>query len=295
MNENRLLTSGSVVPMITPMTSDAGGIDPKGIAALVEWHIANGTTGLFTVCTTGEMFHLNEDEMVEAVKATVEAASGRITIIAGLPFAGIDRKIAVGRRYAEVGASGIVAVQPYEDPLDEQVWYEHFMRFADAVAAPVLIYENPKWPTCLTPHLVARLSSSGRYVGMKDCTGDVERLAAMSDSGGGAFGVMQAVQEQLVSSFICGATGACCTASNTYPHLYRKIFDLMTSNRIAEAYEVQSKIRRWLLLYKQANSAKHVLNAIGLPINVASRRDGTVTGERLAHARTLAELVKEEI
>ena len=70
-------------------------------------------------------------------------------------------------------------MQPYEDPLDEQVWYEHFMRFADAVAAPVLIYENPKWPTCLTPHLVARLSSSGRYVGMKDCTGDVERLAAM--------------------------------------------------------------------------------------------------------------------
>ena len=106
---------------------------------------------------------------------------------------------------------------------------------------------------------------------------------------------MQAVQEQLVSSFICGATGACCTASNTYQHLYRQIFDLMTSNRIAEAYEVQSKIRRWLLLYKQANSAKHVLNAIGLPINVASRRDGTVTGERLAHARTLAELVKAEI
>lgn len=73
---------------------------------------------------------------------------------------------------------------------------------------------------------------------------------------------MQAVQEQLVSSFICGATGACCTASNTYPHLYRQIFDMMTSNRIAEAYEVQSKIRRWLLLYKQANSAKHVLNRL---------------------------------
>jgi 4-hydroxy-tetrahydrodipicolinate synthase len=295
MTEHASLTRGSIPPMITPMTPDASGIDPQGIAALVEWHIDQGSTGLFVVCTTGEMFHLTAAEMVEAVKAAVEAANGRIPIIAGLPFPDLDSKIEVGRRYAEVGASGIVVVQPHEDPLDEQVWYEHFMRFADAVAAPVLIYENPKWPTCLTPHLVARLSASGRYVGMKDCTGDVERLVAMADAGKGGFGVMQAVQEQLLSSFICGATGSCCTASNTHPHLYRRIHDLVQDNRIDEAYALQEKIRRWLLLYKQANSAKHVLNAIGLPINVASRRDGTVTGERLAHARTLAELVKAEI
>lgn len=142
---------------------------------------------------------------------------------------------------------------------------------------------------------MARLSASGRYVGMKDCTGDVERLAAMADVGKGRFGVMQAVQEQLLSSFLCGATGSCCTASNTHPHLYRRIHDLIQSDSIDEAYVIQEKLRRWLLLYKQANSAKHVLNAIGLPINVASRRDGPVSGERLAYARTLAELVKAEI
>lgn len=295
MTDHRTLTHGSLPPMITPMTSDASGIDPEGIAALVEWHIAQGTTGLFVVCTTGEMFQLTADEMVEAVKAAVESANGRIPIIGGLPFPDLDRKIEVGRRYAEVGASGIVAVQPYEDPLDEQVWYEHFMRFADAVAEPVLIYENPKWPTCLTPHLVARLTASGRYIGMKDCTGDVERLAAIANAGKDGFGVMQAVQEQLLSSLMCGATGSCCTASNTHPHLYRRIYDLVKENRIDEAYAVQDKIRRWLLLYKQANSAKHILNAIGLPVNVASRRDGPVTGDRLAYARALAELVKAEI
>lgn len=289
------LAAGTIPPMITPMTADAASIDASGIASLVEWHIERGSTGLFVVCTTGEMFHLNDDEMVEAVAAAVDAAAGRIPIIGGLPFGDLEHKVAVARRYQEVGVGGIVAVQPYDDPLDENVWYEHYMRFADAVATPLLIYENPRWPTCLTPELVGRLASTGRYVGMKDCTGDIERLAAMADAGEGHFGVMQAVQEQLLSSALAGATGFCCTGSNTQPHLYRQLHDLVKRGNTAEAYAVQEKIRRWILIYNKANSAKTVLNALGLPINIASRRDGEVTGERLAFARTLAEMIAADL
>lgn len=285
------IAHGTVPPMVTPMTRDAAAVDPDGIAALVNWHIELGTTGLFVVCSTGEMFDLTAEEMVQAVGAAVKAADGRIPIIGGIPFPDVERKIEVGKRYEEVGAEGVVAIQPFEDQIDKDVWYDHYMRFADGVTIPVLIYEHPKWPPRLSPSLVGRLAASGRYVGMKDCTGDIDRLAAMNAAGKGKYGVMQAVQEKLVSSMLCGASGACCTGSNAFPHLYRQLYDLMQEGRVEEAYVVQDKIRRWLRLYK---SPKHILNAIGLPVNTANRKNAALNDDQLAAAHTLAELVRSE-
>ena len=289
------LAHGSVPPMVTPMTPDAAAIDPHGVEALVNWHIDLGTTGLFVICSTGEMFDLTPDEMVDAVETAVNAAAGLIPIVAGLPFPDVERKSDLAKRYEQVGAAGAVALQPYEDQVDEDVWYEHYMQLADAVKIPLLIYEHPKWPARITPDLVRRLAGSGRYVGMKDCTGDIERLAAMAKAGEGRYGVMQAVQEQLISAMLCGGSGGCCTASNTHPHLYRKLYDLMLEDRIDEAYEVQLKIRRWRKIYSAAGSPKQVLNLIGLPVNVASRKKAPLNDEQLEMAGTLADLVRAEL
>ena len=117
------LAHGSVPPMVTPMTEDAASIDRDGIAALVEWHIEAGTTGLFVVCSTGEMFALSQDEMVEIVEAAVISADGRIPIIAGLPFPDVNRKAEIAKRYETVGVDGGVALQPFESPADDDTMY----------------------------------------------------------------------------------------------------------------------------------------------------------------------------
>ena len=127
------LAHGSVPPMVTPMTEDAASIDRDGIAALVEWHIEAGTTGLFVVCSTGEMFALSQDEMVEIVEAAVISADGRIPIIAGLPFPDVNRKAEIAKRYETVGVDGGVALQPFESPADNDTMYEHYARLADEV------------------------------------------------------------------------------------------------------------------------------------------------------------------
>ncbi|HHZ91482.1 TPA: dihydrodipicolinate synthase family protein [Candidatus Poribacteria bacterium] len=153
------LAHGSVPPMVTPMTEDAASIDRDGIAALVEWHIEAGTTGLFVVCSTGEMFALNQDEMVEIVETAVISADGRIPIIAGLPFPDVNRKAKIAKRYETVGVDGGVALQPFESPADDDTMYEHYARLADEVKIPLFIYEHPKWQSThlLTPALVGRL------------------------------------------------------------------------------------------------------------------------------------------
>jgi 4-hydroxy-tetrahydrodipicolinate synthase len=293
------LAQGSYPPMITPMTQDASAIDPVGIKALIDWHIDAGSTGAFVVCSTGEMFDLTPDEMVQAVETAVIAAAGRIPVVGGLPFPDVESKLAVAQRYEEVGASGTVALQPFEDRYDDDVWYEHYMRVADGLKIPVLIYEHPKWKDMLlTPSLVGRLAASGRYIGMKDCTGDLCRLAAMAKAGEGRFGVMQAVQQELLSAILCGGSGACCTASNALPHVYREMWDVMQDGDIAGAYVVQQKIRDVLALYGKGASghgAKRMLNELGLPINVSWRKGGPLSEEQIAGNDQLIEFVKANI
>ena len=279
------LAHGSVPPMITPMTEDAASVDHDGIAALVEWHIEAGTTGLFVVCSTGEMFALSQDEMVEVVESTVIFADDRIPIIAGLPFPDVERKAEVAKKYEAVGAAGGVALQPFESPADDDLMYEHYARLADEVTIPLLIYEHPKWQLThlLTPALVGRLAATGRYFGMKDCTGDLSRLTAIAGVGKGQFGVMQAVQEQLLSALVCGSTGACATASNVYPSLYRRLYDTFQAGDIQKAYELQGTVRMLLDMYKASGGSKHVLNRLGLPISTATRHMREIT-EKQARA-----------
>ena len=291
------LTHGSVPPMVTPMTEDAASIDHDGIAALVEWHIEAGTTGLFVVCSTGEMFALNQDEMVETVESAVISADGRIPIIAGLPFSDVSRKAEIAKRYETVGADGGVALQPFENPADDETMYEHYARLADEVKIPLFIYEHPQWHSThlLTPALVDRLVAHGGYFGMKDCTGDLSRLAAMADVSEGKFGVMQAVQEQLLPSLLCGATGVCATASNAYPHLYRRLYDTFQAGDIQKAYELQNTMCVLLNMYKASGGPKHILHKLGLPVNTATRHTRKITEEQTQATNMLVAFVKEEL
>lgn len=293
------IAHGSFPPMITPMTADASGIDPVGIEALINWHIDAGTTGAFVVCGTGEMFRLTPDEMVEVVDAAVKASAGRIPVVAGLPFPSVEQRHALAKRYEEVGASGAVALQPWEEEYNDDAWYEHYMKIAEGVDIPFMIYEHPKWnDTLLTPSLVGRLASSGRYVGMKDCTGDLGRLAAMAKAGEGRFGVMQAVQERLLSAILCGGTGACATASNAGPALYRRVYDLVQEGKILEAWDAQKKIRELVPMYGKAgggNGTKHMLNKMGLPIHTSWRSGKELTEEQITAGDALIAFLQKVI
>ena len=147
----------------------------------------------------------------------------------------------------------------------------------------------------LTPALVGRLVAYGQYFGMKDCTGDLSRLVAMADVSEGQFGVMQAVQERLLPSLVCGATGVCATASNAYPHLYRRLYDTFQAGDTQKAYKLQNTMRVLLNMYKASSGPKHILNRLGLPISTAARHTREITEEQDQATNMLVAFVKEEL
>ncbi len=168
--------TGSIVALATPMGPNRA-VDYDALGALVEWHVEAGTDGLVIAGTTGESATLATDEHVELVARSVELASGRLPIIAGTGSNSTEQTLALTQACEGVGADGFLLVAPYYNKPPQEGLYRHFAAVAAGVAKPILLYNVPG-RTCsdILPVTVARLSEISNIVGIKDATGDVQRL-----------------------------------------------------------------------------------------------------------------------
>ena len=132
---------GSIVALITPFRN--GGIDEAALQALVEWHIEQGTHGLVPVGTTGESPTLSHAEHERVVELVIEAAAGRLPVIAGAGSNSTAEAISLARHAKQVGADAILVVTPYYNKPTQDGLYAHFKAIHDAVDLPLIIYNIP--------------------------------------------------------------------------------------------------------------------------------------------------------
>jgi 4-hydroxy-tetrahydrodipicolinate synthase len=174
---------GSLVALVTPMNHPAGGVAWKAFYRLVEWHIAQGSDGLVIAGTTGESATLNTDEHCQVIGAAVQAADGRVPVIAGTGSNSTREAIALSQRALELGAAACLSVVPYYNKPPQEGLYQHFRAIAEAVDIPQILYNVPGRTICdLLPETVARLALVPRIVGIKEATGKLDRLAAIRAS-----------------------------------------------------------------------------------------------------------------
>lgn len=170
--------TGSLVALVTPFAPDDT-LDRAALSALIDWHVEAGTAGLVIAGTTGESPTLTSDEHAELIAASVEQAAGRIPIVAGTGSNSTAQTIALSQRCEAAGVDGFLLVAPYYNKPTQEGLYQHFSAIADATSKPVILYNVPG-RTCsdIEPETVGRLSAHPRIVGIKDATGDLDRLAA---------------------------------------------------------------------------------------------------------------------
>jgi 4-hydroxy-tetrahydrodipicolinate synthase len=170
---------GSLVALVTPFGSD-NRVDYASLKGLIEFHVAQGSNGLVVAGTTGEAATLSRAEHCELIATAVELSAGRLPIIAGTGSNSTAQTIDLSR---DVGASGIDAyllVVPYYNKPMQEGMYRHFSAIADAVEKPVMLYNVPgRTVADMLPETIARLSRHGNIFGIKEATGDLDRLAAI--------------------------------------------------------------------------------------------------------------------
>ena len=123
---------GSMVALITPMRAD-GSVDEKAFQELVQWQIAEGTEGLIPVGTTGESPTLSHEEHKRVVELCVEAAAGRVPVIAGTGSNSTAEVIDFTRQAQKAGADAALVVTPYYNKPTQEVQYPHFKAIEAAV------------------------------------------------------------------------------------------------------------------------------------------------------------------
>jgi 4-hydroxy-tetrahydrodipicolinate synthase len=166
---------GSIPALVTPMRDD-GAIDFDAWDALLDFHLRAGTDGVVVGGTTGESPVLDRAELEELVRRARARLGGRIPVIAGSGTNGTAKTVALSKAAAAAGADALLVVTPYYNKPTQEGLYRHFTAVADAVEAPVILYNVPGRTACdMLPGTVARLSQHPRIVGVKEATGDIAR------------------------------------------------------------------------------------------------------------------------
>ena len=207
-----------MVALVTPMQDD-GSVDYESLAKLVEFHIENDTTAIVTMGTTGESATLNMDEHCEVIARTVALVKGRISVIAGTGANSTWEAIELTRCAQQGGADACLLVTPYYNKPPQQGLYLHHKKIAETVDIPQILYNVPgRTAVDMLPETVKRLSEVDNIIGIKDATGDLERLAQTQVLlGDSAFDIYSGDDDTGTEFMLRGGHGVISVTSNVAP------------------------------------------------------------------------------
>lgn len=168
--------TGSIVALITPM-DEKGQVDRASLKKLIDYHVANGTSAIVSVGTTGESATLSHEEHGDVVLMTVDLADGRIPVIAGTGANATAEAISLTQRFSNSGVVGCLTVTPYYNRPTQEGLFQHFKTIAEHTDLPQILYNVPSRTGCdMLPETVGRLAEVKNIIGIKEATGNLSRV-----------------------------------------------------------------------------------------------------------------------
>ncbi|OGL09157.1 MAG: 4-hydroxy-tetrahydrodipicolinate synthase [Candidatus Rokubacteria bacterium RIFCSPLOWO2_02_FULL_72_37] len=208
---------GSFVAMVTPFRN--GDVDEAKLRELVEFHVANGTDGLIPCGTTGESPTLSHDEHKRVVEIVIEAARGRLQVVAGTGSNSTAEAIGLTRHAERSGAAGALVVNPYYNRPTQEGLYRHFRAVAESVSIPIIVY-NIQSRTAVnveTPTL-ERLARDVRNVaGVKEASGSLDQMSQVIAACGPDFSVLSGDDNVTLPLMAIGGHGVISVIANLLP------------------------------------------------------------------------------
>ena len=168
--------AGAYTALITPFRRD-GSVDYDQLRKLVEFQIAGGIDGLVPVGTTGESPTVDAEEHIEIIRAVVQAAAGRVKVIAGAGANATSEALELTRKAIDAGVDGTLQVTPYYNKPTQAGLIRHFTAVAE-LGRPVVLYNVPGRTSCeIAVATVAELSKHPNIVALKEAGGSVDRVS----------------------------------------------------------------------------------------------------------------------
>jgi 4-hydroxy-tetrahydrodipicolinate synthase len=239
---------GCGTAIVTPFRED-GAIDEAALRNLVEWQIASGISLLVACGTTGETPTLDEQEWLRVIEIVVEAAAGRVPVLAGCTHNSTREAVEKTKRACGVrGLSALLSANPYYNKPTQEGQYQHFRAIADASGLPVVLYNIPgRSAVNLEPATVARLAEIDNIVGVKESSGNLQQITEIITSVPADFKVMAGDDNLALAILGVGGAGLVSVASNIIPAEMSAMVNAALAGDWDKAREMNRKYYRLML------------------------------------------------
>ena len=269
---------GSFTALVTPFSN--GALDEKAFRGLVDWQIAEGTSGLVPVGTTGESPTLSHDEHGQIVQWCIEQAKGRVPVIAGAGSNSTKEAIELARHAQQSGADAVLVVTPYYNKPTQEGMYQHFKAINDAIGIPIIIYNIPARSVIdMSVETMKRLFELENIAGVKDATANVVRVSQQRAAMGEGFNQLSGEDATALGFMAHGGHGCISVTSNVAPRLCAEFQNACLKGDYAAALKLQDKLmplHTALFIETNPAPAKYALSVLRKVRGHGAAADGLV-------------------
>ena len=259
--------NGSLVAIVTPMRAD-GGVDFAAWARLLEFHAAQGSSGVVVGGTTGESVTLAAAELRELTARACAQLRGRLAVIAGAGTSSTADTVERVAWLSELPIDGLLAVTPAYNRPTQAGLYQHFAAVAAAARKPLLLYNVPsRTAVDLLPPTVARLAQLAGIVGVKEAVADLARVRELRELCGPDFLILSGDDASARSAIAAGARGVISVTANVAPRAMSEMVAAALQGERAAADRLDAPLaalHRELFVEANPIPVKWVLEQMGM-------------------------------
>jgi 4-hydroxy-tetrahydrodipicolinate synthase len=284
---------GSFTALVTPF--DDGAIDEKAFRSMVDWQIAEGTSGLVPVGTTGESPTLSHEEHKLVVEWCVDQARGRVPVVAGAGSNSTREAIELSQHAEQAGANAVLVVTPYYNKPTQEGLYQHFKAVNDSIGIPIIIYNIPsRCVIDMSVETMKRLFELDNIAGVKDATANMVRISQQRAELGEDFNQLSGEDATALGFMAHGGHGCVSVTSNVAPRLCADFQTACFKGDYRVALKFQDKLMSLhTALFLETNPApvKYALSLLGRcaetvrqPLVTITDKTRTAVRQAMVHA-----------
>ena len=257
---------GSMPAIVTPFRD--GKLDIYALKRLVDWHIEEGSAAIVPVGTTGESPTLSHEEHEQVVEEVVNAAAGRVPVIAGAGSNNTTEAVRLIRFAEKAGADAALVVTPYYNKPTQKGLIAHFTAVHDCCDLPIIIYNIPPRSVIdMVPATMGELSKLPRIIGVKDATAKLERVSQQRAACGKDFVQLSGEDATALAFNAHGGVGCISVTANVAPRLCAEFQAAMAEGDFVKALEYQDRLmplHEAIFMEPGVTGAKYGLSRLGL-------------------------------
>lgn len=254
-----------VFPYLVSPIDASGDVDADVLGRLCDDLIAAGVHGLTPLGSTGEFAYLSREQRRRVVEVVIDAARGRVPVVAGVASTTTADAVAQAREYERMGCDGILAVLEAYFPVGDEGVFAYFKAIADAVALPVVLYTNPNFQRSdLSLPVIERLSRVPNVRYLKDASFNTGRLLSIIDRVEGRMQVFAASSHIPVCVMMIGGVGWMAGPACVAPRQSVELYELCRRGDWAAAMERQRPLWNLNLAFAKYNLAACIKGGLAL-------------------------------